>query len=397
MEHKGYNFCCKRKVEETHTSYWVCAQFRGGCKARLIIRNGTVKSCNGHTCREVALPKLTDVRSEMRAALQAACLSNLSTPPGMIWERIMSSLREAYPNATLSTIGRTPGISIIKYTRAQVTGSDTLRAIELAPMRNVAEDDVRPFLQFSVVHTMGCAQHRCLGFGHPDLIRLLRYSGTTLFIDCTFKMVPKPFYQCLIVMVRDPDVDLYVPAMYVLMDSKQQDVYWNVLNYIVIQTGRLLEPSSVTCDFERALMNAVTEQFPLVKIVGCLFHWKQALRRKMLEKRIPLDQISAALAPDVLDVLTLIPVDEIPDKVFRMDETGSKTKLDAYWRYFKNLTNRTNNPLERYNRAFGERFSVAHPSLLSFIEKAKFDSRRYVQMIEDIKHTVVILQNMHRM
>ncbi|POM74565.1 Hypothetical protein PHPALM_8463 [Phytophthora palmivora] len=204
-------------------------------------------------------------------------------------------------------------------------------------------------------------------------------------------MVPKPFYRCLIVMVRDPGVDLYVPAMYVLMDSKQQDVYWNVLNYIVIQTGRLLEPSSVTCDFERALMNAVTEQFPLVKIVGCLFHWKQALRRKMLEKRIPLDQISAALAPDVLDVLTLIPVDEIPDKGIRyvrsrMDETGAKTKWDAFSRYFKNLTNRTNNPLERYNQAFGERFSVAHPSLLSFIEKAKSDSRRYVQMIEDIKH-----------
>ncbi|POM68625.1 LOW QUALITY PROTEIN: Hypothetical protein PHPALM_15197 [Phytophthora palmivora] len=152
MEHKGYNFYCNRKVEETHTSYWVCAQFRGGRKARLIIRDGT--SRNGHTCREVALPELTDVRSEMRAALQAACLSNLSTPPGM-----MSSLREAYPSATLSTIGRTPGISIVKYTRAQVTGSDTLRAIELAPMRNVAEDDVRPFLQFSVVHTMGCAQH----------------------------------------------------------------------------------------------------------------------------------------------------------------------------------------------------------------------------------------------
>ncbi|POM65200.1 Hypothetical protein PHPALM_19124, partial [Phytophthora palmivora] len=221
-----------------------------------------------------------------------------------------------------------------KYTRAQVTGSDTLRAIELAQMRNVAEDDVRLFLQFSVVHTMGCAQHKCLGFGHPDLIRLLRYSGTALFIDCTFKMVPKPFSQCLIVMVREP-------------------------------------------------------------------------------KRIPLDQISAALAPDVLDVPTLIPVDEIPDKGIRyvrsrMDETGAKTKWDAFWRYFKStwirsygadlwnvnnmaaagidLTNRTNNPLERYNQAFGERFSVAHPSLLSFIEKAKSDSRRYVQMIEDIKH-----------
>ncbi|KAG3117013.1 hypothetical protein PI124_g4309 [Phytophthora idaei] len=84
-------------------------------------------------------------------------------------------------------------------------------------------------------------------------------------------------------MVRDPGVDAYMPATYMLTDSKQQDTYWNVLNYVIVQTDRLLEPATVTCDFEHGLMNAITEQFPLVKIVGCLFHWKRALRRKMVE------------------------------------------------------------------------------------------------------------------
>ncbi|EGZ10993.1 hypothetical protein PHYSODRAFT_287143, partial [Phytophthora sojae] len=81
---------------------------------------------------------------------------------------------------------------------------------------------------------------------------------------------------------------------------------------------------------------------------------------------------------------------------------------DAFWRYFKrtwlnshgadlwnvnsmedagiDLQNCTNNPLERYNRAFGELFYAAHPSLLVFVEPAKADARRYVQMIDDIKH-----------
>ncbi|POM74350.1 Hypothetical protein PHPALM_8713 [Phytophthora palmivora] len=130
MEHKGYNFYCKRKVEETHISY----------------------------------------RSN-ESYLQAARLPNLSNSFGMIWKRVMASMREAYPNATLSTIGRTPGISVSKYTTAQVTWSDTLRSIEVA---------------------------------------------------------------------------------------------------IVIQTGNLLEPSSLTCDFVHALMDAVTEQFFLVGIVECL-------------------------------------------------------------------------------------------------------------------------------
>ncbi|KAG3232845.1 hypothetical protein PI124_g22077 [Phytophthora idaei] len=325
----------------------------------------------------------------------------------------MASLREAHPDDALNMIPRLPSISIIKYTRAQATGSDAFRAIENVPTRNVAEDDRRPFLQFNVVHTVGCGQQRYVGFGHPDLVRLLRYSSSAIFFDGTFKMVPRPFTQCLIVMVKDPDVDVYAPAMYVLMDSKQQDAYWNALNYVIVQTDRLLEPATVTCDFERGLMNAITDQIPIVKTVGCLFHWKQALRRKMIEQRVPQNQIAAALAPGVIDVLTIIPVDQIADTGIRfvrsrVDETGSKTKWDAFWRYFRktwmstygadlwnvdsmtasgiDLQNRTNNPLESYNRAFGDRFSVKHPSLLSFVEIAKEDTRRYVQLIDDVKH-----------
>ncbi|ETO82004.1 hypothetical protein F444_03770 [Phytophthora nicotianae P1976] len=41
--------------------------------------------------------------------------------------------------------------------------------------------------------------------------------------------------------------------------------------------------------FERGLMNAITDQFPLVKIDGWLFHWTQALWRKMIEQQNPLN------------------------------------------------------------------------------------------------------------
>ncbi|KAE9079547.1 hypothetical protein PF005_g23219 [Phytophthora fragariae] len=378
MEHEGYSFYRQRIVEETGTTYYICSRYRVGCKARLIARDNAVRARNDHSCDEAVeatqeAPAITDVRVEMRTALQEASLANLSLPPSLIWVRVMHSFREAYPRATLNTIPRLPSISIVKYTRTQATGSDAFRAIESVPTRNVAEDDTRPFLQFSVVHTVGCGQHRYLGFGHPDLVRLLRYSSSALYIDGTFKMVPRPFTQCLIVMIKDPGVDVYVPAMYVLLDSKQQEVYWNALNYVIIQIGRLLEPATVTCDFERGLMNAVTDQFPLVKIVGCLFHWKQTLRRKMIELRISQPQIAAALALNVLDIPTIIHVDQIADKGIRfvrsrIVETGANTNMVASG---VDLQNRTNNPLESYNRTFGDRFSVKHPSLLSFVETAK--------------------------
>ncbi|KAE9301225.1 hypothetical protein PF008_g22816 [Phytophthora fragariae] len=291
MEHEGYSFYRQRIVEETGTTYYICSRYRVGCKARLIARDNAVRARNDHSCDEAVeaveatqeAPAITDVRAEMRTALQEASLANLSLPPSLIWVRVMHSFREAYPRATLNTIPRLPSISIVKYTRTQATGSDAFRAIESVPTRNVAEDDTRPFLQFSVVHTVGCGQHRYLGFGHPDLVRLLRYSSSALYIDGTFKMVPRPFTQCLIVMIKDPGVDVYVPAIFVRS---------------------------------------------------------------------------------------------------RIVETGANTNMVASG---VDLQNRTNNPLESYNRTFGDRFSVKHPSLLSFVETAKEEGRRFVQLIEDVK------------
>ncbi|OWY97538.1 hypothetical protein PHMEG_00031912 [Phytophthora megakarya] len=393
MEYKGYQFYRQREVVETGTTYFICSRYRAGCRARLIVRDSVVKARNSHSCdEEEEADTTTDVRSRMRSELQKAGLANLSLPPSLVWEQVMASLHEAHPNATLRTIARLPSIAIIKYGRTQATGSDAFRAIESTPTRNVAETDPRPFLQFSVVYTIGCGMHICVGFGHPELIRLLRYSNSAIYIDGTFKMVPAPLRQCLIVIVKDLGVDVYVPAMYVLMDSKHQDAYWNALNFVIIQTGRLLEPSTVTCDFEKGLMNAVTDQFPLVKIVGCLFPMKQALHRKMIELRIPLDQIAATLSPGTMDVLTFIPVAEIAGKGIRfvrsrITQTGTKTKWDAFWRYFLStwmqtngadlwnvnsmieagidLHNRTNNPLESYNRVFSDKFTVKHPSLVA--------------------------------
>jgi hypothetical protein len=39
----------------------------------------------------------------------------------------------------------------------------------------------------------------------------------------------------------------------------------------------------VVVDFERSVWRAVEEEFPWVEIHGCLYHWKQAIRRKIAE------------------------------------------------------------------------------------------------------------------
>jgi hypothetical protein len=145
---------------------------------------------------------------------------------------------------------------------------------------------------------------------------------------------------------------------------------------VIASTYFKLDPLTVTCDCEKGLIKAVQQQFDGVAIVGCLFHFKQALRRKMIKLKIPDDEISLAMKRNVVDVLTIIPHDEIESKgipyvssILDCGETFSADKWAAFWIYFtktwikiytpavwnvcelvgdaRDLSNRTNNPLER--------------------------------------------------
>ncbi|GMF26718.1 unnamed protein product [Phytophthora lilii] len=49
------------------------------------------------------------------------------------------------------------------------------------------------------------------------------------------------------------------------------------------------------------------------------------------------------------------------------------------------IINRTNKPLEKYNRDVSDRLGT-HPSLLAFVEGTKREAARYLQLMEDIKH-----------
>ena len=49
------------------------------------------------------------------------------------------------------------------------------------------------------------------------------------------------------------------------------------------------------------------------------------------------------------------------------------------------IANRTNNPLESYNRTLALKFAHSHPSVLSFIEVCREESIRYVSWLEDIR------------
>lgn len=354
MEHKNYRFCKKRTVPETGTTYFSCVKFRTGCPARLVVKKGgTIIEKNIHRCDQEILEEVADVRHDMSLELQDRAIKDFAVAPGVLWQRVFDSFRTKHHPSTIYGIARPSGVTIIKNVRQGATGGDIFRAIEAAPVRSISDSDPRPFLQFSMARPTTAGIQRMLCFGHPDLLRILRYPQLTLFIDGTFSVVPKGFSQCLIAMVYDPSVDVYVPLLYVLVNSKSQETYWRVLEQLIMASDRQLEPRDVTCDFELALINAVIEQFPAANIVGCLFHWKQALRRKMIELKIPKEQIADAMKSGKLDVLTVIPAEEVLDKVrnfcILLTENITKIKLIFFGRDYGMFEASSMRPQQRLN------------------------------------------------
>jgi len=96
-----------------------------------------------------------------------------------------------------------------------------------------------------------------------------------IFVDTTYGIVPHPFYWHLIIMVFDMPRRIYIPCAWVLMTGKTSECYWQVFNWLTKACPNL-DPSYIGVDFDRAFFSNVAAHFPLAKLIGCLFHFKQA-------------------------------------------------------------------------------------------------------------------------
>ncbi|KAJ8572040.1 hypothetical protein ON010_g4794 [Phytophthora cinnamomi] len=208
----------------------------------------------------------------------------MSTPPAVLLQEAYDdlTLRYGVEGIALKFIPSKLDVTSIKHMRREGSGSDVFETVLTDPVP------------------------------HPDLVSNLRHPKISLFIDRIFFVVaPKSLCQCLIVVTLESVVDLYVQICHVQVQGKSEHTYWTVLNELIILSNRQLKPQNACCDFEAALIDDVLDQFPSANLVGCLFHWKQELRPKMIELRLPEDQVTDALSPGKLDTLTVIPEDDI--------------------------------------------------------------------------------------
>ncbi|ETO73592.1 hypothetical protein F444_10500, partial [Phytophthora nicotianae P1976] len=228
-----------------------CSRFRSGCRGTLEFTIATMgfSAVRPHTCRD-AVPapgRIEDVTMEMMSQADALAIEQVARPARQIWE----ALRDEFYGAANGNVVR--GLSELQVQRRiyrarhQHFSGDVHGAIEIPPL-SLALDEAVSFFQFHYVTINNENLNkptRLLGWAHPSLVNLLRYHGTTLFVDGTFHCVPRGYKQCVIFMVHDRASGIFVPVYYVLSTSRSGDSYWDMLHFVVQSTDQQLEPAEV--------------------------------------------------------------------------------------------------------------------------------------------------------
>lgn len=222
-------------------------------------------------------------------------------------------------------------------------------------------------------------------------------------MDGTFKIVPTVAYQLLTLGYISHDY--FVPVLYVLMTKKSQALYASVLRHVKgIATN--FSPNQFIMDFETALINASTGEFPDAQIQGCFFHFAQAVLRKFRSlglqtffsrspesRRFLRLNLSVAMLP--AECIPYVIENNLNPDTLSSDATEMESELlmnaHAYmiqqWKpkaeliSVFNCARRTNNSMESMHSLMLKRFGT-HPGFWSFLSSLNDNISSTIVMTE---------------
>ncbi|XP_031570100.1 uncharacterized protein LOC116304498 [Actinia tenebrosa] len=108
-------------------------------------------------------------------------------------------------------------------------------------------------------------------------------SAKNWYLDGTFKLVSKPFTQFVTinVFVRAGECIKQVPLVCVVMSGKKERITKRFSTKRCIYYPTFQRQRKWSLGFEKAMCLEVKAVLPGVKVQGCVFHWTQALWRKV--------------------------------------------------------------------------------------------------------------------
>lgn len=402
--YKDYLYQVNKFTEST--VYYPCSKFGSGCVARLIKKRNEVTLKGHHSCVEDNIshqlePPMANIDSkEIVNSFIGEKATKLELYPHQIYENLLLCFRQQFAGTIYDIPSKKFTYSKIKEIRGAMS-VNSIQAITATPMRTL--ENGSPFFRRYWCGDIHGDYHQMLIWITDECLSLLRYNGHT-FIDGTFRSAPAPFMQCVIIMTFDRGTLKYIPCCYALLTGKNEQLYCNLFHELVVLMEYNWMPSVITVDFEKSLISAVKHEFPQSRILGCFFHLKQALFRKL--RKITRNSSFIHSTLDNIELLTVIPSAEIS---FGIQYIKSLNTIDndalLFWTYFENtwmrifnpslwslcnvedweIAGRTNNALERYNRRINDFFANSHPNLASFASTIKNEFKFYSEICNKIR------------
>jgi hypothetical protein len=229
-------------------------------------------------------------------------------------------------------------------------------------------------------------------FCSQDQLDLLSHSNT-FCMDGTFKVVPRLFYQLLVVSIVLGGYTF--PVLFTLMTRKTEDLYLQM--FLLFRTiAPNFHPHNMMADFEDAHSAALRHAFPdeEVIITGCWFHFCQSVLRAAKRFGFALEYQNVPTVRSAIHLLFALPLlppehitsgmalilDNVKDhtealrvtqrmcdyvRVHYVDKASVGTaRMSVYGK-----PERTNNGSESFNSKLIRLFKTAHPNIYVFLEK----------------------------
>jgi len=374
-------------------SYWRCTN-RGDCTARV-------------TTQEVS--SLTD----------SVCLLTLSLPahshpprPAVVGRRVaitaMCSKAAANPLAPPRTAHSDVACETVRENLATVP---TYRSVESIIRRQRLENIPKLPVERKDINITGSwaetidgnrflinvpndpnDPNKMLVFASDEDLRLLAESKI-IHVDGTFKVCPKQYSQLFT--IHGVVESLVVPLVYALLPDKCRSTYFNLLTLIRTSIGNLglaLNPEVIVSDFEFGELEALRQHFPNARLVGCYFHFCQAVWRKVQELGLAV-RYKTEITDFQLHVkshmaLAFLPTCEVKnffDNLRASTKYIGDTQVQKFHEYFCNTwvdglfainlwnqfdvpdQQRTNNTVEGWHCRFGGYVRSVHPNIYIYI------------------------------
>ena len=144
-----------------------------------------------------------------------------------------------------------------------------------------------------------------------------------VFIDGTFTLAPPLFSQVFLILAKR--AEYMFPVMYALLPNKRQETYDRLFG-LIKTIWPLFNPTSISLDFEMAVMNSVRQAFSRAQLHGCLFHLTKTVLGKLAPHTLMRCQLSEngllqrcsaepqfALHARTIAALAFVPTDNLDD------------------------------------------------------------------------------------